>query len=58
MKKKDILHYESVGYDLDFLARVQPQGNLKRHARYLEFGDGFLTCLRIYKYPSDRKSVV
>lgn len=52
MKKKDILHYESVGYDLDFLARVQPQGNLKRHARYLEFGDGFLTCLRIYKYPS------
>lgn len=52
MKKKEILQLEQAGYDLDFLARVQPQGNLKCHGRYLEFGDGYLTCLRVWKYPS------
>lgn len=52
MKKKEILKLEQAGYDLDFLARVQPQGNLKVHGRFLEFGDGYLTCLRIYRYPT------
>lgn len=52
MKRKEILHLTQAGYDLDFLARIQPQGNLKRHARYLEMGDGYVTCLRVYKYPA------
>ena len=52
MKRKEILRLTQAGYDLDFLARIQPQGILKRHARYLEMGDGYVTCLRVYKYPA------
>ena len=52
MKRKEILRLTQAGYDLDFLARIQPQGTLKRHARYLEMGDGYVTCLRVYKYPA------
>lgn len=43
---------EQEGYDLDFLAHVQPQGNFKRHSHYIETGDGYFTCLRIFKYPA------
>ena len=52
MKRKEIRRYEEAGYDLDFLAKVQTQGNLRVHGRYIEMGDGFLTCLRVYRYPS------
>ncbi|MGN1284518.1 MAG: conjugal transfer protein, partial [Candidatus Limosilactobacillus intestinavium] len=52
MRKQKVLRLQQAGYDLDFLAQVQPQGNLKRHARYLEIGDGYVTCLRVYKYPA------
>jgi len=52
LKKKDILRYQQAGYDLDFLAQIQPQGNLKVRSRFIEFGDGYLTCLRIYRYPA------
>lgn len=52
MRKKEILRYQQAGYDLDFLAQIQPQGNLKVHSRFIEFGDGYLTCLRIYRYPA------
>lgn len=52
MRKKQVLRLEQAGYDMDFLARVQPQGNFKRHSRYLEVGDGYVTCLRVYKYPA------
>ena len=52
MKKKDIRRYEEVNYDLDFLAQVQPQGNMQVHSRYIEMGDGYLTVLRIYRYPA------
>lgn len=52
MRKKEILRYQQAGYDLDFLAQIQPQGNLKVRSRFIEFGDGYLTCLRIYRYPA------
>lgn len=52
MKRKEALKLEAKNYDLDFLARVQPQGNFKRHGKYIETGDGFFTCLRIWKYPT------
>ena len=52
MKKKDIRRYEEANYDLDFLAQVQPQGNMQVHSRYIEMGDGYLTVLRIYRYPA------
>ncbi len=37
VKKKDIRRYEEANYDLDFLAQVQPQGNMQVHSRYIEF---------------------
>lgn len=52
MKKKDIRRYEEANYDLDFLAQVQPQGNMQVHSRYIEMGNGYLTVLRIYRYPA------
>jgi len=52
VKKKDIRRYEEANYDLDFLAQVQPQGNMQVHSRYIEMGDGYLTVLRIYRYPA------
>lgn len=52
MKKKEIIRYEEAGYDLNFLAQIQPQGNMKVHSRYIETGDGYLTVLRIYRYPA------
>lgn len=51
MKKSQILKYQAAEYDLAWLAKVQPQGNFKAHGRYLEMGDGYVTCLRVYKYP-------
>lgn len=51
MKRSQILKYQAAGYDLEWLSKVQTQGNFKAHGRYLEMGDGYVTCLRVYKYP-------
>lgn len=51
MKTKEKLRLQNEGYDLEFLAQTQPQGNFKRHTRYLEIGDGYVACLRLYRYP-------
>lgn len=52
MKRKEVLRLQNEGYDLNMLAHVQPQGNFKRHSKYLQIGDGFVACLRIYRYPA------
>lgn len=40
-------------YDLGFVARTQPQGNIKIHSGYIEEGNGYAAFLTIYKYPAD-----
>ena len=42
------------GYDLAFLSRVQPQGNIDfRPDRYYLSGDGAHTILHVYGYPTE-----
>ncbi len=52
MKRKEILRLSQEGYDLPLIARTQPVGNLKNFSRYLAEGDGYIACLRLYRYPS------
>ena len=44
-----------LGYDLEFISQVQPQGNIdfKKHDRYWTSGDGCHTVLHYYSYPSN-----
>lgn len=51
MKKKELLELESAGYQLEMISKTQPQGNVKQHSQYLQFGDGYVACLRVYHYP-------
>lgn len=51
MNRREIMRLEEQGYDLEMIAQTQPQGNVKRHSQYLQFGDGYVACLRFYKYP-------
>lgn len=45
---------EANNYDLDFLSRVQPQGNIDfRPDRYWMSGDGYHTTLHYYEFPSN-----
>ncbi|WP_304251277.1 conjugal transfer protein [Limosilactobacillus gastricus] len=52
MDKKRIAQLQNNGWDLPLVARTQPQGNLIEGPQYLQEGDGYVACLRIYKYPS------
>ncbi|TPR14986.1 hypothetical protein DY052_06050 [Apilactobacillus timberlakei] len=40
------------GYDLDFIARTQPEGNFKVHPGYIQQGNTFIAYVDIYKYPT------
>lgn len=52
MRKKEILKLQQHGYDLPMIARTQPIGNVHAFSRYLAEGDGYIACLRIYRYPA------
>ena len=58
MKKKELLELESAGYQLEMISKTQPQGNVKQHSQYLQFGDGYVACLRVYHYPPHGLSVL
>ncbi len=49
--KKEIEQYEKKGYDLSFIQRVSPQGNMSYPTRHIQGGDGYYACLHIYKLP-------
>lgn len=41
-----------LGYNPMLLARIQPAGNLScKDAKYIQTGDGYITCLQVYSYP-------
>lgn len=44
--------YEKKGYDLDFLARVQPQGGMKIKSNVILKGDGAETILHVTGFPT------
>ena len=51
--KKKPEHYALDGYDLDFIARIQPQGGIKFKERYVENGIGYQGCILLYDFPND-----
>ena len=54
LSKKRQRQLKAAGYDLAYLSRVQPQGNIDlRHDRYWVSGDGYHTDLLFYEYPSE-----
>lgn len=45
--------FENKGFNLDFIARVQPQGGLRFDDRNAIAGDGYFSCITITDYPVD-----
>jgi len=52
-KNKKIKQYEREGYDLDFIAKTQPEGGITFKDRYVETGAGYQGCLLVYDFPND-----
>lgn len=54
LSKKKQRQLRAEGYDLEFISKIQPQGNIdfEKHDRYWISGDGYHTVLHYYEYPS------
>lgn len=52
MRKKEINQLIQKGYDLDFISKTQPHGNIDFKATYMRIGTGYVACLHIYRYPN------
>lgn len=50
--KKEIEKLKQEGYDLPFIKRTQPQGNVNFSNAYAETGSGYQSCLTFYDYPA------
>jgi len=48
LTKKEQEKYQKEGYDLNFIAKVQPQGGIKYNERYNVMGDCYSACLHVY----------
>lgn len=54
LSKKKRKKYEEAGYDLSFVQRVQPHGNVDMtKSKYYTTGDGIYTILTVYDYPTE-----
>lgn len=55
LSKRKQRQLKAQGYDLAFLSRIQPQGNIdfKKDDRAWMSGDGYHTALHFYEYPSE-----
>lgn len=51
IKKKESNHFKNSDFDLDFISKIQPAGNIIFKENYIKKGDGFETCVEIYDYP-------
>lgn len=52
MQLKKLHELEQEGWDMSLIAKTQPQGNVKFRSNYMQMGDGYVACLRVYRYPS------
>ncbi|WP_454072519.1 hypothetical protein [Enterococcus alishanensis] len=52
LSKKEQRLLEEAGYDLPFIKRTQPQGNMKFNNSYVEIGGSCQNCLTFYDYPT------
>lgn len=51
IKKKESNHFKNSDFDLEFVSKIQPAGNIIFKENYIKKGDGFETCIEIYDYP-------
>lgn len=51
IKKKESNHFKNSDFDLEFISKIQPAGNIIFKENYIKKGDGFETCIEIYDYP-------
>lgn len=51
INKKESNHFKNSDFDLDFISKIQPIGNIIFKENYVRKGDGFETCIEIYDYP-------
>jgi len=52
LSKKEQRLLEEAGYDLPFIKRTQPQGNMKFNNSFVEVGGSCENCLTFYDYPT------
>lgn len=50
MTKRKLIDH---GYNLGFISRTQPQGNVRIHSGYIETGNGYSAFVNIYHYPKN-----
>lgn len=51
IKNKESNHFKNSDFDLEFISKIQPAGNIIFKENYIKKGDGFETCVEIYDYP-------
>ena len=52
LSKKAVRKYTKQGYDLDFLQKVQPKGNINFKPDLFYYGgDGYYTVLHVVSFP-------
>ena len=51
INKKESNHFKNSDFDLDFISKIQPIGNIIFKENYIKKGNGFETCIEIYDYP-------
>lgn len=51
IKNKESNHFKNSDFDLEFISKIQPSGNIIFKENYIKKGDGFETCVEIYDYP-------
>lgn len=54
MKEKERIKLEEQGYDLSFIAKTQPQGNVHFYGDCWRIGNGYVQELLLYKGPSNK----
>ena len=51
IKNNESNHFKNSDFDLEFISKIQPAGNIIFKENYIKKGDGFETCVEIYDYP-------
>lgn len=50
---REIELLKSLGYDLDFIKQIMPQGGLHFDEEYVYYGNGISRCVTVYSYTKD-----
>lgn len=53
LKERDKNRLKEKGYDLNFISKIQPRGGISFGEKYINAGDGYITCLHIYSFAED-----